>query len=229
VVSTGSAALNLIVVNHAAAGEGLVDLRIQVISIGEHEESEVASELAMDFAGEHHHGIALSCALGVPEDPQLSMQLFALTDRFNGPVDSEELVIFGQDLLRLAPGLIEEYEVLQQIQEVAFVADAFEKSFHVHRSSLLFSQAFPLVEVLPFAGDGADLCLLAIAEHHNGVMMEDVRDGVQVVREVFLEGGFEVLVDILALNEKQRQSVYETDDICPAAVQVARHPQLSHD
>ena len=55
-------------------------------------------------------------------------------------------------------------------------------------------------------------------------MMEDVRDGVQVVGEVFLEGGFEVLVDVLAFNEKQRQSVYETEDICPAAVEVATHP-----
>ena len=113
VAAAGSAALNLIVVNYAAAGEGLVDLRIQVISIGEHQKGEVAAEFAMDLAGEHHHGIALSCALGVPEDPQLSMQLFALTDRFNGPVDSEELVIFGQDLLRFAPGLVKEYEVFQ--------------------------------------------------------------------------------------------------------------------
>ena len=55
-------------------------------------------------------------------------------------------------------------------------------------------------------------------------MMEDVRDGVQVVGEVFLEGGFEVLVDVLALYEQERQAVYETDDICPAAVEVATYP-----
>ncbi len=34
---------------------------------------------------------------------------------------------------------------------------------------------------------------------------EDVRDGVQVVREVFLEGGFEVLVEDLGTREQERR------------------------
>ena len=84
------------------------------------------------------------------------------------------------------------------------------------------------MEVFPFACDGADLCLLAIAEHHYGIMMEDVGDSVQVVGEVLLEGGFEVLVDVLALDEEQRQSIHEADYVCPAAVKVALHPKLPH-
>ncbi len=164
----------------------------------------------MDFAGEHHHGIALSCALGVPEDPSFHA-LFALTDRFNGPVDSEELCILRQDLLRFAPGPSKSMKFSVDPGS-CLVADAFEQSFHVHSSRLLFSQAFPLVEVLPFAGD-VPIFACCRCRTSQWRYVGDVRDGVQVVGEVFLEGGFEVLVDVLALDEQERQAVYEADDI----------------
>ena len=137
-------------------------------------------------------------------------------------------MVFGQDLLRLARGLIEEDEVLQEVHEVLFVADALEQGLHVHRAGLLFVQALPFVEVLPAAGDGADLGLLAVAEHDYGVVVEEVGDGVQVVGEVLLEGDLEVLVDVLALHEKQRQAVDEADDVRAPAVEVASHPELPH-
>ena len=58
------------------------------------------------------------------------------------------------------------------------------------------------MKVFPTTGDRANLCLFTIAEHNNGVVVEDMRDGVQVVGEILLEGGFEVLVDVLALNKE---------------------------
>ena len=95
-------------------------------------------------------------------------------------------MILGQDLLRLASGLIEEDEVLQQIQEVAFVTDAFEQGLHVHSARLLFSQAFPLVEVLPFAGDWCRSLPVRRCRTSQWRCDEDVRDGVGS-REVLLE------------------------------------------
>jgi len=35
-------------------------------------------------------------------------------------------------------------------------------------------------------------------------------------------------MDVLALDEQQRQPVYEAHDVCPPTVEVAMHPHLSH-
>jgi len=43
-----------------------------------------------------------------------------------------------------------------------------------------------------------------------------------------LVGDADILADVLQLHEQQRQTVDETDDIRPAAVQIAAHPQLPH-
>ena len=79
VLAAGGPAGLAVVVHHAAAGEGLVELGVQVLSVGEHQEGEVAAQLAMHLAGEHDHGVALARALGVPEDAQLALPL--LCDR----------------------------------------------------------------------------------------------------------------------------------------------------
>ncbi len=75
-------------IDHAAPGEGLVDLRIQVVTIGQNEEREVAAELAMHLAGEHHHRIALARPLCMPEDAQLAFPGLAIPNRLNRPIDA---------------------------------------------------------------------------------------------------------------------------------------------
>ncbi len=226
--ATRGAAWVAVVIHHAAAGEGLVDLRVQVVAVGEYQEGEVAAQLAVHLAGEHHHRVALASPLGVPEHAQLPLAGLAVPDRLDRAVDAQELVVAGQDLLRFAGGLVEEDEVLQQVQEVALVAHALEQRLHVHRARFFLGQALPFVEVFPLAGDRADLGLFPVAEHHDGVVMEDVGNCVLVVREVLLEGNFQILVDVLALDEQQRQAVDEADDVRPFVVDVAAHPQLAH-
>ena len=54
-VATGRPAGLLVMVHDPAAGERLVDLRIEVITIGQHKKRKVAAQFAMDFAGEHRH------------------------------------------------------------------------------------------------------------------------------------------------------------------------------
>ena len=124
--------------------------------------------------------------------PSLPCAVLRSLHRLDGPVDAQELVVAGDDLLRLARGLIEEDEVLQQVHEVALVADALEQRLHVHRARLVLGQALPLVEMLETAGERADLRLHAVAEHDDGVVVEQVRDGVLVVREVLLVGRREI-------------------------------------
>jgi len=105
----GTAGLD-VVVHHAAAGKSLVELGVQVLAIGEHQEGEGAANLSMHLAGEHDHGIALACALGVPEDAQLSRHRFALADLLHSLVHPHELMVSRQDLPGLTTGLIREYE-----------------------------------------------------------------------------------------------------------------------
>ena len=217
-----------VVIDHAAAGEGLVDLAVEVFAVGQHQEGEVAPQLAMHLAGEHHHRVALAGALGVPEDTEPALPLLAVAHRFDRPVDAEELVVASQDLPRLARGIVEKDEVLHQVQEVALVADPLQQRLHVDHARLFLVQALPLVEVFPTAGDRADLRLLAVGEHHHCVVVEEVGDGVAVVGVVPLESGLEVAVDVLALDEQQGQAVDEPDDVGAAAVEVPFHPQLAH-
>ena len=216
-----------VVVHDAAAGVGLVDLGVEVVAVGQHQEREVAAQLAAHLPGEHHHRVALAGSLGVPEHPELPLPRPPVAHRLDGPVHAEELVVAGQDLPRLAGRLVEEDEVLDEVQEVAPVADALQQRLHVHRARLVLGQPLPLVEVAPPARDRADAGLLAVAEHDHRVVVEEVRHGVAVVRVVRLEGGLQVAVDVLALDEQQRQPVDETDEVGPAPVEVPAHPQLA--
>jgi hypothetical protein len=109
-----------VVVHHAASGEGLVDLRVQVVAVGEDQKGEVAAQLAMDLAGEEHHGIALARTLGMPEHAQLAVPELAVADRLDGPVDAQELVVAGQIFSGFAGRVVEKDEVLHQVQEIGF-------------------------------------------------------------------------------------------------------------
>ena len=84
------------------------------------------------------------------------------------------------------------------------------------------------MEVLPPAGDRADLRLLAVAEQHDSVVMEEVGNCIAIVGEVLLKGSLEVAMDVLAFDEQQGQAVDEADDVGSPAVEVAPHPQLAH-
>ena len=106
--------------------------------------------------------------------------------------------------------------------------NALEQRLHVHRPRLLLGQPLPLVEVPPPARDGADPGLLAVGEHHHRVVVKEMRDRVAVVGVVLLEGGLQVTVDVLALDEEQRQPVDEADDVRPATVQIAANPHFPH-
>ena len=217
-----------VVVDHAAAGVGLVDLGVEIVAVGQHQEGEVAAQFPAHLAAEHHHRVALAGPLRVPEDAELPRPRPPVADRLDGAVHAQELVVAGQDLPRLAGRVVEEDEILHEVQEVARVADALQQRLHVHRAGLFLCQPLPLVEVAPPAGDRADARLLAVAEHHHRVVVEEVRHGVAVVRVVLLERRLQVAVDVLALDEQQGQAVDEADHVGPAAVEVAAHPQLAH-
>ena len=61
-----------------AASEGLVDLLVQLVAVGDDHEGPVAGELAQDLLGEEDHREAFAAALRVPEDAELALAVAEL-------------------------------------------------------------------------------------------------------------------------------------------------------
>ena len=164
----------------------------------------------------------------MPEHAQLAEVLRTLSDCTHRTVHAQELVVAGHDLDGALARVIEQDEVLEQIQEIALVAQALEQGFHVHRAGFGLFQPLPVVEMLVLAAQRAHLGLAAVGQQQEGVVVEQMRDGVLVVLEVLVVGLAQVLVDVLAFDEQQRDAVDEADDVRSPAVQIALDPQLAH-
>ena len=77
------------------------------------------------------------------------------------------------------------------------------------------------MEKLVLAAEGAHLGLHPVGEDQKGVVIEEVGDGVQIVRVVVGVGVLHVHRGVFQLHEQKRQAVDKADDICPSAVKVA--------
>ena len=164
----------------------------------------------------------------MPEDPKLTGTSLALYYGLKSAVYSQVLVVLGDDLGLFASRIVKGDEVFKQVHKIALIADAFKHGLHAHNTGVAFGEAFPLVEVFKFTGHGAQFGLGPVSQDYEGVMAEQMRDGVLVIGQVLLIGGLDILVDVLALDKKQRDSVYKADDVCAAAVEITAHPKLAH-
>ena len=84
------------------------------------------------------------------------------------------------------------------------------------------------MEKLPLRVNGAHTCLQAVAEHNESIVVEQLRDGVEVVAIVHVEGIHHLHVMVFQLHEKQRDAVNKAHNVGTAAIEVAMHPQLTH-
>ena len=109
--------------HHAAAHVGLVDLAVQVIAVGDDHEGVVAAHSPVHLAGEEQHRIALAAALRVPEHAKPALVLRAVAHGTDGAVHAQELVVARHDLDGSLAHVVEQDEVLEQVQEIALVAD----------------------------------------------------------------------------------------------------------
>ena len=152
---------------------------------------------------------------------KLSLQLLLPPDRRHRVVHAQHLMIAGHHLARRA-GLagVEQDEVLHDVQQPVMGQHAVEQHLGLHTALVPFVLALPLGEMLPLAGDRAVAGAVAVADDEEGVVVEGVGDDVlvQVVAQVAVEAGADVLVDRLQLDEDQRQAVDEADQVGPAVV-----------
>ena len=152
-LARGGAAGICIVVGQTATGKGFIDLGVKVITVRTDKERKAPGKFAMYLLGEEGHGIGLAASLGVPENTQLPQAFLSITDSLHGPVDSEKLMIAGNDLDLLAGTVIEQDEVFEHIHEGAFGIDPLEQRLHAHYTWCSLFQAFPFVEMFITAGE----------------------------------------------------------------------------
>ena len=76
--------------------------------------------------------------------------------------------------------------------------------------------------------DRSDFGVDAIRQNRQCIVMEEMLHGVAVVAQVLVVGPLQILVDVLALHENQRNAVDKADQVRPAPVDVAAYPELAH-
>ena len=84
------------------------------------------------------------------------------------------------------------------------------------------------MEELPFRVDSTHTCFQTVAEHNEGVVVEQLRDGVEIVAIVHVEGVDHFHVMVFQFHEKQGDTIDEAHDVGTAAIEGAMHPQLTH-
>jgi hypothetical protein len=102
-----------------------------------------------------------------------------------GVVDAQVLVVLGDQLDQPARDFLKQGEVLDEVQQRA--GSQGRAGHRLQRDDALLALAvdlLPLVEVLPAGGHAAQAGLAAVGQDDEGVVPEEVRDGVLVVAQV---------------------------------------------
>ena len=220
-LSVGGNVLSRLTRQTATGLKGIADLLVQLVAVGEDDEGGASLKLAADLLGEEDHGVALSASLGVPENAQLAVLELSGLVGFHRLVDTEVLVVAGEDLGDTAARVVVQDEVFKEIHEILLVTDTEEHGLQIHRSHLILLESLPFVEELVFGAEGTDLGLQTVGEHEEGVEVEQMGDGIQIIGVVAVIGGLDVHVLLFQLDEQERDTVDKAHDIGSAAVQIA--------
>ena len=132
----------LVVVDDAAAGEGLVNLRIEIVAIREDQKGEVRADPAMHLLREKDDRVRFADPLGVPEDAELAGAFLPVTHRLDRAVHPENLLILCDDLHELASTIVEQDEILENIEQPPLGAYPLQKGFHVDDARIALSSLF---------------------------------------------------------------------------------------
>ena len=206
--------------------EGVADLCVQFVAVGQDHDSGRAGELAANLLRQKHHGIAFAAALGMPEHAQLTVVQLSGFVGFDCLVHAEILVVPGQYLCRMSSGMVKEDKVFQQIQEIFLFANAAKHGFQRHAALFLLRQTLPFMEELILAAQRTDLGFRSIGEDQESVVVEQMGNGVEIIGVVVGVGILHVHRVLLQFNKQQRNPIDETDNIRAAAVQVTVDLQL---
>ena len=97
-------------------------------------------------------------------------------------------MVTGKDFHRATAGVVVKNEVLQQIEEVLFLADAAQHSFQSHAALLFFIKTLPFMEEFVLAAQRTDLGLCAVGKHKESIVIEQVRYRILIIGIVVIVG-----------------------------------------
>ena len=164
----------------------------------------------------------------MPEDAEPALVVLDLLQGGDRVVDAQVLVVLGDDLDQPALGVVEDGEVLDQIEEPGLLARSPNQRLQGDDALFAFAvDPLPVGEMLPARRHAADLRLAAVGQDDEGVVPEQLRDGLLVVLQVVLVGVFEPPVALLEFDEDQRQAVDEADQIAPPLVDARPTPRTA--
>ena len=162
----------------AGGGEVLIDLPVEVVAIGDDDERPVAGHFAQNLLREEDHDVTLAAALRMPEHTEAALILADIVHGRDGVVDTEDLMVLGDELARAARGFDKQREVLDQVEEPSGLADAAQHRLQTDDAWLAFAvDLLPVGEVIPLRSQAAEFALAAVGENDEGVVPEDLRDG----------------------------------------------------
>src|SRR5437763_698403 len=118
----------------------------------------------------------------MPEDAQLSLIFLNAAHGLQSVVDAQELMVPCKQLDQRPSGIIKEGEILHDIQQAALFAAAPNHGLERDRAFFILAANFlPLEKVFPTSRHAADPAFMTVREDDEGVVPEDLRNGVPIV------------------------------------------------
>src|SRR6266568_1513375 len=185
--------------------EGLINLVVQFLAICDDKKRPVAWNLAQHLLREEDHRVAFTAALRMPEHTQASPVLAQGAHSIQRIVDTQKLVIFGDEFDRSAACAAKKGEIFYDIQQAALFAGATNHGFE--RDDTLFflvADLLPFEEMLPASRHAADPALMPIGENDERVIPEDLRNSILVIAQVIMIGIFNTFMCCFQLDKDQR-------------------------
>ena len=190
--------------NSAATRKVFVELLVQLHPVGHEHKTPVSGYLSQYLLRKENHRHAFPGALRMPEHAQLSTIRFNLPQGSDGIVRAQVLVILGDKLDQSALRLHEEREVFDEVEQPFVIAQPPKHGLQRTRALfLLGTDAFPLGEVLPTGGDPAEFALGAVGNDNQGIVPEQMGNGVFVVAQIVVVSGVDRFVNPFELHQQE--------------------------
>ena len=128
---------SLIFLNCFRVEEVSVYLAVQIFPISYNDECKIAGKFAEKLSDKKYHGKAFACPLSMPENAKLSVFSLPLPERLNSSIDTNKLVVLGDNFYCL---FVVEDEVFHIIKQFVLGAEALNGPFNTGSFTLyLFS------------------------------------------------------------------------------------------
>src|SRR6266699_4190716 len=210
--------------------EGLINLVVQFLAIGDYKKCPVTRDFAQHFLRKEDHRVAFTSALRMPEYTKTSLVLTQGAHSFQRIVDTQKLVVFGDEFDRSAACAAKQGEIFYDIQQAALFACAANHGFEGDDTLFfLVADLLPLEEMLPASRHAADPALMSVREHNESVIPEQLGNGIFVVAQVVMIGVFQPFMRGLEFNQYKRQTIHKAHQVCPPLMHLASYPELRNE